>query len=113
MRFKYCPNCAGVSTMQEKGGLYKCWRCNFVGKPSEGTADEINTLMRRLKSGLSQPRSQGIVPDAGGSAPTGAGAAGSGTGSSGAGFVSRAEQDRLRERLRQLNGKKSDDFEFL
>ena len=98
MKFKYCPNCAGISTMQEKGGLHKCWRCNFVGTPSEGTADEINVLVRRLKSGLS------ASPAAGG-----AGSAASHPG----GLSSAEERNKLREKLRNLKGKKSDDFEFL
>lgn len=52
MKFSYCPNCAGISTMKPFEGLFKCSRCNYVGKPEEGTADQINSLSRRIKSGL-------------------------------------------------------------
>ncbi len=52
MKFKYCPNCAGISTMQAHEGLFKCSRCNYFGKPEEGTADQINALSKRIKAGM-------------------------------------------------------------
>ena len=92
MRFKYCPNCAGVSTMQPHMGLYKCAKCRFVGQPAEGAADEINALNKRIQSGtnpLSSPQASGSLPGAS------------------------MSKEEYFSRLKKFKGKSTEDFEFL
>ena len=92
MRFKYCPNCAGVSTMQPHMGQYKCTKCRFVGQPAEGAADEINALNKRIQSGtnpLSSPPGQGYSTNAS------------------------MSKEEYFSRLKKFKGKSTEDFEFL
>ena len=94
MRLKYCPNCAGIGTMQEKDGTFRCWRCNFAGTPGDGAVDEINALVRHLKSSADPANPQCQQAQRPGAA-SGQQARQQGGG------------------LQRLKGKKTDDFEFL
>ncbi len=115
MIFKYCPNCAGISTMVPHEGLFKCSRCNYVGKPQEGTIMDANSLSRRIKAGINPITN---AQNALASKPA--------QGKPDASSMDTIKQSALKnqsdmkkidlavdDRLKQLKGKKSENFEFL
>jgi len=115
MIFSYCPNCAGVSTMVPHEGLSKCTRCNYVGKPQEGTMMDVNSLVRRIKSGMN-PVTNAQNAQAAKPAPEKQDARSMDTIKQSA-LKSQSDMKKIDlevdERLKSLKGKKSDNFEFL
>jgi hypothetical protein len=53
MKFLFCPSCGGISTInKQSNGIKQCSRCKFIGEPKEGTAEEANALVKRIKAGF-------------------------------------------------------------
>ena len=89
MLFKYCPECLSLSVRPHSGVSYKCSKCGYLGKPSEDSMDEINSLQKGAKSNSKRHDSDLYSNDC--SVPT---------------------ANELKEKLRKMKGTKSDDFEI-
>ena len=95
MKMKYCPNCAGISIRKNDVGMDACVKCHYSGTMNEGAIDEINSFVTRLKNGSESRPTQATrysekkLRDG---SPT---------------------PNLLKEKLKSLKGKSTDDYEFL
>ena len=95
MQLTYCPKCAGIDLGTDSDtGMKKCKRCGYFGKMNEGAMDEINS--HKLKLNRSIGSSETFVNEPVEMPPS-----------------SETTQNQLKERLKSLKGKKTDNFEFL
>ena len=93
MFHKYCPSCASLDIKKLATGTEECERCHFRGNFKEGAMDEINAFKKSLKGSIPQSPQGSAAPQS----PT-AGAVGS---------------QALKDKLKSLKGKKTDDFEII
>ncbi len=95
MKLEFCPDCAGIDIKKEPNGSSKCKRCGFVGEMRYGAMDEINALKTRLNSTsatASEVQSQQAVQQK--AAP-------------------KDYNNPLKQKLRDLKGKKTVESDFL
>ena len=93
MMHKYCPQCGSLDSKRLVTGMEECLRCKFRGDFREGSMDQINSL-RKAKSPAPEPVSspgsqQSFKPALG------------------------TSNKELKEKLKALKGKSTDDFEII
>lgn len=95
MKLTYCPKCAGIDIgIDDKTNQKKCTRCGYLGTMNEGAMDEINSHKMKLNRSIG---SSETFADEKVEMPPSAETA----------------QKQLKERLKALKGKSTDDYEFL
>jgi len=89
MKFPYCPNCFSANMKQLSGSEYKCNKCSFKGKTDIATLEEINAFTKKANVNrkplvdYSNPKESTIK-----------------------------NGNELKEKLKSLKGKSSEDFEI-
>lgn len=89
MKFKYCPNCAGVDLKQLPNGTEECLRCHFIGVFREGAMNEINAYKKQLDSEKSPLQAEPKIN-----------------------LEKQVKDDKLQNRLESLKGRKTSDCEI-
>jgi hypothetical protein len=90
MKFKYCPQCGSMDIKVNALRQETCERCRYTGPMNEGAMDEINRFQKNLKSG-----SRGNLNKTE--------------------FFPKKEDSssQLKEKMKSLKGKSTDDFEII
>ena len=96
MKHIYCPTCGSLDSKRLAIGGMECLRCKFKGVFREGSMDEINAFRKAMRPAVSSGNSEIMMPKSPSGEPRQ--------------VPSNAE---LREKLKSLKGKKTDDFEII
>lgn len=95
MKLTFCPKCVGIDIGTDaKTNQKKCTRCGYLGTMNEGAIDELNSYKLKLNKGIGS--SETFINEHIEMPPN-----------------SEVTQNQLKERLKALKGKSTDDYEFL
>ncbi len=90
MKFKYCPQCGSMDIKVNALKQETCERCRYSGSMNEGAMDEINRFQKSLKSGARGNLNKNE-------------------------FLSQKidSASQLKEKMKSLKGRTTDDFEII
>ena len=95
MQLTFCPKCASIDIGTDSTtGMKKCIRCGYFGKMNEGAMDEINSHKMKLNRSIGS--SETFTDERVEMPPS-----------------YETAQNQLKEKLKALKGKSTENYEFL